>query len=163
MTKDCQQAILIGDHKQLRPKTSVYELGTKYKLNLSLFERMVINRGKCPQLLYQHRMRPEIAKLITPSIYETLENDDTVLKYPDVKGLDKNLFFINHSHHEETNPIDDSYINKHEIEFLTAFANHLLMQGYNPNDITILCTYTGQMFDFANVSYNICVHNLKKL
>lgn len=41
LTNGCQQLILIGDHKQLRPTTSVYALAKKFKLELSLFERMV--------------------------------------------------------------------------------------------------------------------------
>ncbi|XP_014219353.1 NFX1-type zinc finger-containing protein 1-like [Copidosoma floridanum] len=149
MTKSCQHVILIGDHKQLRPKASVYELGTKYNLNVSLFERMVNVRGDCIQLAYQHRMRPQIAKLVSP-IYEILHNDKSVFCYPNVKGLDKNLFFLNHTSREESCKIDESYVNKHEVRFFAAFARHLLMQGYGPDDITILCTYTGQLIAFMN-------------
>ncbi|XP_014212352.1 NFX1-type zinc finger-containing protein 1-like [Copidosoma floridanum] len=149
LTKHCQQLILIGDHKQLRPKACVYELGSKYNLNVSLFERMVNIRGECPQLAHQHRMRPEIAKLVSP-IYENLYNHKSVLSYPCVKGLDKNLFFLNHTSSEESHEMDESWVNKNEVEFFSAFAKHLLMQGYSPKDITILCTYTGQLFDFMN-------------
>ncbi|XP_014216560.1 NFX1-type zinc finger-containing protein 1-like [Copidosoma floridanum] len=149
MTNHCKQVILIGDHKQLRPKASVHELGSKYNLNVSLFERMVNIRGECPQLAHQHRMRPEIAKLVSP-IYEKLYNHESVLNYPRVKGLDKNFFFLNHASTEENHNIDDSWVNQHEVEFFSAFAKHLLMQGYSSDDITILCTYTGQLFAFMN-------------
>lgn len=46
LTEDCKQLILIGDHFQLRPKTSVYALETKYRMNVSLFERMILNGVK---------------------------------------------------------------------------------------------------------------------
>ena len=35
LTKKCQQLILIGDHKQLRPKSTSYDLEVKYKLDIS--------------------------------------------------------------------------------------------------------------------------------
>ncbi|OXU25033.1 hypothetical protein TSAR_011075 [Trichomalopsis sarcophagae] len=148
LTKNCQQAILIGDHKQLQPKASVYKLGKDYNLNISLFERMVRIRGDCAQLAHQHRMRPQFAKLLTPSIYEQLYNDKTVFNRPNVLGLNKNLFFLNHSNREESHNNEESWVNKHEVEFLVAFARHLVLQGYKPIDITILCTYTGQLFAF---------------
>ncbi|XP_046738512.1 NFX1-type zinc finger-containing protein 1-like [Diprion similis] len=146
LTKDCQHVILIGDHKQLRPKASVYKLGSKYNLNISLFERMVNIRGDCTQLAYQHRMRPQIAKLISPSIYLTLYNHQSVLDYPAVRGLVKNLFFLNHNNHENSHNNEESWTNPFEAQFLVAFARHLILQGYSGTEITILCTYTGQLF-----------------
>ncbi|XP_014216290.1 NFX1-type zinc finger-containing protein 1-like [Copidosoma floridanum] len=148
ITNECQHVILIGDHKQLRPKASVYELGIKYNLNVSLFERMVNIRGECLQLAYQHRMRPEISKLITPSIYTTLYNHEVVRDFPSVKGVEKNVFFLNHSWPEESHNNEESWKNEHEVKFFLAFAKHLLFQGYQPSEITILCTYTGQLFTF---------------
>ncbi|XP_032455825.1 NFX1-type zinc finger-containing protein 1-like isoform X2 [Nasonia vitripennis] len=146
LARNCQQVILIGDHKQLQPKASVYKLGKNYNLNISLFERMVRIMGDCTQLGYQHRMRPQFAKLITPAIYKKLYNHEVVLDYPDVAGLEKNLFFLNHVQREENHDMDDSWTNRHEAEFLVAFARHLVLQGYSTKDITILCTYTGQLF-----------------
>lgn len=34
---------VLGDHQQLRPSATVYELATKYGLETSLFERMIKN------------------------------------------------------------------------------------------------------------------------
>ncbi|KAL7286568.1 hypothetical protein TKK_0019195 [Trichogramma kaykai] len=146
LTNHCQHLIMIGDHKQLRPKPSVYELGIKYKLNLSLFERMVNIRGNCNQLAHQHRMRPEISKLMTPSIYDTLYDHVSVKTRLSIRSLEKNLFFIHHSNHEKISTHEDSWSNEHEVKFLIAFANYLVKQEYSTSDITVLCTYTGQMF-----------------
>ena len=43
LTGGCEHLILIGDHKQLRPKPTVFQLGYDYQLDISLFERMVEN------------------------------------------------------------------------------------------------------------------------
>ena len=41
LSPGCQHLILIGDHQQLRPNPNVYTLAKDYKLDMSLFERMV--------------------------------------------------------------------------------------------------------------------------
>lgn len=46
-------------------------------------------------------MRPEICKLLVPTIYRDLENHSNVQFYPPVKGFLKNIFFINHSDPEK--------------------------------------------------------------
>ena len=43
LTGGCEHLILIGDHKQLRPKPTVFDLGVNYQLDISLFERLVEN------------------------------------------------------------------------------------------------------------------------
>ncbi|XP_014223704.2 NFX1-type zinc finger-containing protein 1-like [Trichogramma pretiosum] len=161
LTNHCRHLIMIGDHKQLRPKPAVYELGIKYKLNLSLFERMVNIRGNCNQLSHQHRMRPEISKLITPSIYNTLYDHISVKGRPNIKGMVKNLFFLHHSNHEKISTHEDSWSNEHEAKFLIAFADYLVKQEYSTKDITVLCTYTGQMFALRQEIQNYS--NLKDL
>ena len=145
LTKGCQHLILIGDHQQLRPTPAVYQLAKKYKLDISLFERMVNVGIQCERLSVQHRMRPEIAALMK-HIYEDLENHESVEKYEDIKGMKKNMFFINHSHLENHNDESHSHTNDHEATFLVALCRYLLQQGYKAEQITLLTTYTGQMF-----------------
>ena len=145
LTKGCQHLILIGDHQQLRPTPAVYELAKKYKLDVSLFERMVNVGIQCEKLSVQHRMRPEIAALMK-HIYEDLENHESVEIYQNIKGLKKSMFFINHSHLENHNDESHSHANDHEATFLVALCRYLLQQGYNAEKITVLTTYTGQMF-----------------
>ena len=145
LTKGCQHLIFIGDHQQLRPTPAVYELAKKYKLDVSLFERMVNVGIQCERLSVQHRMRPEIASLMK-HIYTDLENHKSVAKYEDIKGMKKNTFFINHSHLEEFCDETHSHVNEHEAQFLVALCRFLLQQGYSSNQITLLTTYTGQMF-----------------
>ena len=144
LTKGCQHLILIGDHQQLRPRPEVYELAKRYKLDVSLFERMVKVGIQCERLSVQHRMRPEIAALMK-HVYDDLENHESVEKYEDIKGMKKNMCFIDHSHLEESCDGTHSHVNEHEAKFLVGLCRYLLQQGYSSNQITLLTTYTGQM------------------
>ena len=145
LTPGCQHLILIGDHKQLRPTPAVYDLAKRYKLDVSLFERMVNVGIQCEMLNVQHRMRPEIATLMK-HIYDDLENHESVEKYEDIKGMKKNMFFINHKYMEESSNQSHSHVNEHEAKFLVALCRYLLQQGYKADQITLLTTYTRQMY-----------------
>ncbi|ODM90261.1 NFX1-type zinc finger-containing protein 1, partial [Orchesella cincta] len=142
LTEDCNQLILIGDHLQLRPSTNVYQLEQKYRMNVSLFERMILTKSTCTQ----HRMCPEVADLIVGPIYEQLHNHPKVLEYPHVKGVVKNLYFLTHSQLENTDTELLSKSNYYEANFISGLCEYLLNQGYSKDRITILTTYTGQMF-----------------
>lgn len=72
LTQACEHVILIGDHKQLRPNPSVYELAKKYNLEISLFERLIENKYPYKMLENQHRMRPEISRVLMPYFYPNL-------------------------------------------------------------------------------------------
>ena len=45
-----------------------------------------------------------------------------------------------------------SHRNAHEGDFLIALCRYLVQQGYSPSCITVLATYSGQMFYLRNVS-----------
>ena len=145
LTPGCQHLILIGDHQQLRPTPAVYDLAKRFKLDVSLFERMVNVGMQCEMLNVQHRMRPEIAALMK-HIYDDLENDESVEKYEDIKGMKKNMFFISHNYTEVSCYQSHSHVNEHEAKFLVALCRHLMQQGYKADQITLLTTYTGQMY-----------------
>ena len=145
LTPGCQHLILIGDHQQLRPTPAVHDLAKRYKLDVSLFERMVNVGIQCEMLNVQHRMRPEIATLMK-HIYNDLENHESVEKYEDIKGMKKNMFFINHKYMEESSNQSHSHVNGHEAKFLVALCRYLLQQGYKADQIALLTTYTGQMY-----------------
>jgi len=92
---------LLGDHKQLRPQTANHIIGKKYRLDISLFERMVNNEVPSYVLAEQHRMRPEIAGLVAPAIYPYLRNHASVMERPHVKGVAMDIFCMTHNVHEE--------------------------------------------------------------
>ena len=138
-----QHLILIGDHKQLRPNPNEYDLAVKYKLDISLFERLVENNFPHVTLKIQHRMRPEIADLVRHHIYDELHDHSIVQSYPKVKGVSSNLFFIQHKELEKGS--DLSHSNEYEAQYLSCLCKFILQQGYSPSQITILVTYTGQL------------------
>ena len=140
-----QHLILIGDHKQLRPKPNEHVLATKYNLSISLFERLVMKQMSQATLEIQHRMRPEIAQLVCPHIYEKLLNHESVEKYPDIRGIEKNMFFVCHTEPESEDPNLLSYQNEFEARYIVGLCSHLLNLGYSPTQITILTPYVGQL------------------
>ena len=154
LTKHCQHLILIGDHQQLRPNPSVYKLSVKYNLDVSLLERMVEAGVPHNRLSVQHRMRPEISQMFRHIYQDGLEDHVSVTQYKDIRGVSKSLFFIDHDLHESVHDNVHSKVNQHEAEFLVELCLYLLRQTYQPSQITILTTYTGQMFVIRDLIKN---------
>lgn len=86
LCSEAEQLILIGDHQQLKPNPTVYELAKKYNLETSLFERLINNGIEYHQLKLQHRMRPEISALLVPHFYKDLMDHPSVHDYERIKG-----------------------------------------------------------------------------
>lgn len=145
LTKHVQHLVLIGDHKQLRPKANDFTIGRKHGLEISLFERLMKNGLSSVQLKYQHRMRPEIAELVCPHIYKELLDHQRVLNYESVKGMKTNMFFVDHTFPEKPMEGLMSPANSHEADFVVHLAKYLFFQGYKPDQLTILTPYTGQV------------------
>ncbi|CAG2114204.1 unnamed protein product, partial [Medioppia subpectinata] len=145
LTRNTEHLILIGDHKQLRPQPAVYQLAVKYNLDVSLFERMINNGMPFNQLKLQHRMRPEISRLLVPHIYKQLDDHESVRHYENVTGLKRNMYFITHSHPESGNDERMSKSNEYEALFVVRLAKHLLYQCYEKREITILVPYSSQL------------------
>lgn len=146
LTNCCKHLILIGDHQQLKPSTANFTIETKYLLGISLFERMINNNVQCHTLNIQHRMRPEIADLIRPAIYPVLKDHESVLNRAPILGIENCVYFIDHQEPEQLCN-DSSKKNVHEARFFIKLAKHLVLNGYEPENITILAAYLGQMFE----------------
>jgi AAA domain len=146
--------ILIGDHKQLRPKTESYCLTTAakkgYNLDQSLFERLILSRLSSISLCVQHRMCPQISEFIRTQTYPSLIDHDTVFKRPHVKGVTMDVAFINHNVPEDGQGDDDNNpktkSNSYEAELCIEIVRFFLLQGYNPSDVVVLTPYLGQLF-----------------
>ncbi|KAF2117095.1 putative NF-X1 finger and helicase domain protein [Lophiotrema nucula] len=158
-----EHAIFIGDHFQLKPQINNFDLssensrGKRYSLDLSLFERLVsppvgIPGPKLPlsTLETQRRMHPSISALIRP-LYPNLEDATKVQMYPEVAGMRKRLFWLNHKFLEAGAETDElvatSKSNEFEVEFCACLVAHLLAQGvYQSQDIAVITPYLGQLF-----------------
>ena len=156
--RSIEHIIMIGDHKQLRPKVDCYKLrieaGKGYGLNRSLFERMVDSGFKLSTLTQQHRMRPEISSLVRSLTYPELVDGSTVKRFPPLKGTAGNVIFINHTE-EETKARDaqselgmdqgKSKSNTHEAQMCANMVKYFLQQGYKPSQLVVLATYKDQL------------------
>lgn len=75
-----------GDHQQLQPSTAVHRLAEEFRMEVSLFERLVRNEINFVKLREQHRMRDEFLPLLVPHIYENYYSHSDVSSYPAVRG-----------------------------------------------------------------------------
>lgn len=151
-----EQLIMIGDHKQLRPKCS-YELsveqGDGYDLNRSLFERLVLKGFPHITLTQQHRMRPEISSMIRHLTYPDLTDAPSTLKRADLRGFRDNLMFVTHCFPEvETNHgkeiVDgrtSSKQNYFEARIILKCVRYLAQQGYASDKLVVITPYLGQL------------------
>jgi hypothetical protein len=146
--KDVEHLIMIGDEQQLRPKVSTFELDRKYKLGISMFERLINMKTPSTQLSTQMRMRPEIADLMR-LFYPTLVDAAGVRKYKNVVGVNQNVCFVNHKQMEamdENGEDPRNKTNEYEAQFVTKLAAYLINQSdYREQDVTILTPYRGQL------------------
>ncbi|XP_067944849.1 NFX1-type zinc finger-containing protein 1-like [Watersipora subatra] len=146
LTRQCQQLILIGDHKQLRPNPTVYELAKNYNLDLSMFERFVNNKLPHTTLDQQHRMRPEISMFVR-NVYNKLDDHESVFGREPIRGVTSPVRFFTHDKRETSDPHLTSKYNAFEVEMVVAFTRFLIQQDYEPSNITIITMYSKQMFE----------------
>ena len=146
LTKNTKKLILIGDHKQLKPKPYNFELESKYNFNVSMFERLINNGIPYAALKYQRRMKKKFADFVR-IIYgneEYIDHKD-VLSKEDVKGMKCDMYFISHDKLEGENDGLKSKQNDYEAKYLVKLCAYLLKQGYKSDQITILTFYVGQV------------------
>ena len=154
---ETKQLILIGDHKQLRPKANFdlsVEKGTGYDLNRSLFERLVLRGYPHQKLSQQHRMRPEISALVRELTYpELTDAPDTQGRAP-LRGTQSDIVFIDHTVPETEG--DQAYdpreggttsskTNDFEAHMTLKCVKYLAQQGYRSDQIVVLTPYLGQL------------------
>lgn len=160
MLPSIQHAVFIGDHRQLRPKVNNYDLSidnpcSRITLDVSLFERLVRPRfDDSPGLSFvtlemQRRMHPSISNLIRSTLYPNLCDAPNVLRYPEVAGMTKRIFWLDHRNKEDdtrNNPQSVSQSNKWEVDMVAGLVGHLSKQGvYSAGDIAVLTPYSGQV------------------
>ncbi|KAL1880751.1 hypothetical protein Daus18300_001365 [Diaporthe australafricana] len=162
MLPSVEQAILIGDHLQLRPQIQNYQLqstnpkGLQYTLDMSLFERLVqpplSSDARLPVTVLetQRRMHPSIADMVRSTLYKTLKDAKNVMEYSEVVGMRRRLFWLHHEALEAgaaaQDPHNTSHSNDYEVEMTACLVSHLVRQGkYSPEDIAVLTPYLGQL------------------
>ncbi|XPS74887.1 hypothetical protein M3J09_006999 [Ascochyta lentis] len=157
-----EHCIQIGDHEQLRPTINNFrdlslesKQGALHSLDKSQFERLSVGELCRPlmpvaQLEVQHRMRPDISTLIRETIYPKLIDHSSTIALPDVVGMRKNVFWLDHDHMEDDKESlvhhSKSRSNEWEIAMVHALVRHIVRQGtYTSTEIAVLTPYTGQL------------------
>ncbi|KAK0643159.1 P-loop containing nucleoside triphosphate hydrolase protein [Cercophora newfieldiana] len=152
------QLILIGDHKQLRPKVNNYALsvekGDGFDLNRSLFERLIIQGASHKTLHKQHRMIPEISRFPRELTYPGLVDGPGTSGRPAIRGLRDRVVFLNHGKPEASDQrlserrdpdVKESKQNPFEADMIIRCVKYFGQQGYSSHNIVILTPYLGQL------------------
>mgnify|MGYP001050634320 FL=1 len=151
LPKSVQHLILIGDHKQLKPKISNFNLNKDFGLDVSLFKRLLkYSNLHMEHLGVQFRMHPDIASLTKYRYTFVDDSPNTHVRAP-IQGLRSRVFFLDHQHPERGTTSGGSKVNEFEADFSAALAKYLLQQGYRPEEITILAGYKGQVMHIRSV------------
>jgi len=147
----CEQAVLIGDHKQL-PATVLSKLAQRDGLGISLFERMININGLEPTVLQeQRRMHSSIAEFPNKTFYNSqLLNaiEDSAL--PPVPGFnwpnpDCRVCFVDvsaSSGFEQKRGF--SAYNVFEAEAVANVLSDMLNAGVQPHEVGVLTAYLAQ-------------------
>ncbi|KAL3914202.1 MAG: hypothetical protein SGILL_006195 [Bacillariaceae sp.] len=165
LSSKTKHLIMIGDHKQLRPKAQNFSLtveaGRGLDFNKSMFERLAATIPPF-SLSVQHRMHPEISAIPRLITYPDLRDAETVNDRPELRGLSTRLAFINHSVMEDK---QDSFqdrvesisrTNTHEVGLVQGVVRYMLQQGYKPGDLVVLTPYLGQLLRLKDALASIC-------
>jgi superfamily I DNA and/or RNA helicase len=106
LNKNIQHLLLIGDHKQLKALSKVHEFCVDYKIDQSLFERLLNNDYPKIMLNCQHRSNSALSWLLKHFYDVTIIDHPSVLKIEPIRGISKNIYIINHR--KEEFPVDFS-------------------------------------------------------
>lgn len=158
MSASVKQLILIGDHKQLRPKVNNYKLtkekGEGFDLNVSLFERLVGQGRDFTALEEQHRSHPDISQYPRMLAYPELKDVPSTFDRAPIRGLRSRVTFVHHEKPEDTmeevNERRDptakaSKRNHHEALMVLKMVRFLSQNGYKTENMVVLTPYLGQL------------------
>jgi hypothetical protein len=158
LTDTVKQLVLIGDHKQLRPKINNYALsvekGDGFDLNCSMFERLIKQGVPYVTLTKQHRMAQEISVFPRALTYPELRDGPGTSDRPRILGLRDRVIFVNHNKPEDTDKqlqdrrdpsVKESKRNRFEAEMVLACVTYLGQQGYSTDKMVVLAPYLGQV------------------
>ena len=94
-------------------------------------------------------MRSEISDLIRYTLYKELIDGDNTTKYPNVRGAQHNVYFINHRNSEDKGKNEfaiQSHSNQYEVNMVIEMVKYFVRNGYTKqDDIAVLTPYLGQM------------------
>lgn len=161
MLPSIEHIVLLGDH-QLLPQVHSEKLqrtnreGALNLLDVSLFERLLdMKYDLCPRvtlstLPLQRRMRPSIAWLNRLIRDTGLGNDNLVREFPDVVGMRRSLFWLDHRHAAGSVQDEDFSLDEFDVEMVISMVNHFIRQGfYGRDDIAVITPSGSQLRELS--------------
>jgi hypothetical protein len=135
--------------------------GRGYDLDMSLFERLVASGIEYVSLGHQHRMRPEISRIVRTLTYPHLQDAPGTLNRQHLRGLGsqangiastETVIFVSHTWPESADSQagmsaleSASKVNLPEAHMVVRALKYLLQQGYKHDEIVVLTPYLGQL------------------
>lgn len=95
-------------------------------------------------------MRPQISVLSKIFYNHPIYDHELVEEYPNVIGMKKNVYFVNHKEPESEIAELKSKRNRYEATYLSKLCQYLLKQDYDPSQITVITMYLGQLIEIRN-------------
>ncbi|CAI7595611.1 unnamed protein product [Penicillium palitans] len=155
--------LMAGDHYQLGPTVTSSSQTNPfvYQLHLSLFKRLINGGNASVMLEVQHRMHPDISKLVNRQFYHNKLTDhestsnETASFLRDFNkrrfGVETNLLFLDISC-SEVEIENHSRKNRHHAAAAIALCKELLgLKRFSPKDIVILVPYEAQFRTYVKV------------
>jgi superfamily I DNA and/or RNA helicase len=134
--------------------------GKGYDLNVSMFERLVMEGIQFQALGRQHRMQPAISRVVRDLTYPHLEDAEHVNNREPLLGVgseahglkNDSLFFVTHAWAESADAdagvsaMDSaSRVNLMESLMVVKVLKYILQQGYSMQEVVVLTPYLGQL------------------
>ena len=150
LCRGVQQAVLIGDHRQLPPVVSCAK-ARQGGLSLSMFERVASRGFPVRMLQVQYRMHPAISKFPSTEFYSGLlldapnvQNRSDSVQFP-WPSAGVPLFFWSIPGREETPPNGMSFFNQEEALAVCDAVRRLASGGASASQIGVCSFYKGKV------------------
>lgn len=142
LSKGAQQAILVGDHKQLRP------FSRSFDNPVSLFERKVYSGLEARMLSTQYRMHPDIAEFSSRNFYDGKLLNGVSAVERQLEGrfpspISTNSTFFWHVPNFEAK-IENSYYNQYQACIILHILQTLIENKIDPKNIGVITPYICQ-------------------
>ena len=145
LSKIAKQIILFGDLRNLSGQSKE---GNDNQ-NSHFLARLINNNIPFVNLKYQRRMKSifiEFVKLILGENSNNLYiNHSDINNKEKIKGVEKDMFIIEHNQQEDCIDNSDNKANSYEAKYFIKLFQYLLEQGYKKEQITILSFYESQV------------------
>ena len=128
--RSVKHLIMIGDHEQLRPQVSHYDLVRHKKFDVSMFERLATTRCSPARCDMQSRMREMVGLVRSVSSPHVKSHERVSGADHDVPAcLQHSMFFWTHQHPEAA---ARSVLNEAEAQMIMRLIGWLIKEGESP-------------------------------